>query len=383
MNRRSCLLATLLSLAALVGAGLTVAPAVAAPAPSVSAVKPNTGPLSGGNRVTILGKNFKPSPIVTFGKLRATHVTYVSASKLVVTAPKRAGGSTPLTVDVRVTTRAGTSARVSTDRFSFLARPSIASITPAAGPLAGGTRVVLKGARLQNVTAVTFGGVAGTSLHRSGATRIEVTAPPHAAGPVTVRVVAPHGSASSYFTYAPPAVSSLSPAHGSMRGGTLVTLSGTGFTGATSVLFDGTPAADFTVHSDSVITATSPSHGSAGPVGVQVTAPGAQSAIGPTSTFTYGIVDFQIAAGTGAGPWNTSDNPVRAWVGDVVRFHNADTAPHRLHASGSPGDHWAEDLAPGATLDWALTNTSVLGDLLYDHDYDTSARFYIAVDPPS
>lgn len=465
MQRRSYLLEALLSLVGLVGASLTVAPAVAAPAPSVSAVKPNTGPLSGGNRVTILGSNFKPSPIVRFGKLRATHVTYVSTSKLVVTAPTRAGGSAPLTVDVRVTTRAGTSARVGTDRFSFMAPPSIASITPAAGPVAGGSRVVLKGARFQNVSAVTFGGVAGTSLHRSSATQIEVTAPSHAAGPVTVGMVTPQGKATSHFsyqapptlttvspetgplaggneltltgtelagtryvtvddtklsptslsatevtvqlpahaagpvgvsittwggqteakiyTYAPPAVAGLSPSHGSMRGGTPVTISGSGFSGATAVTFDGTPAATFTVHSDSMITATSPPHSGAGPIDVQVTVPGGQSATDPADEFTYGIIDFTIAAGTGSGPWNTSGSPVLGWVGDVVRFHNADSFPHRLHAAGNPGAHWASDLAPGATFDWALQDTCVIGDVLYDHAYGTSARFYIVVDPPS
>ena len=439
--------------------------AVAASVPKVSAVKPNTGPLVGGKRVTILGSNFKSAATVKFGSLRATDVTFVSTSKLVVTAPKRAADAAPLTVDVRVTTAAGTSARVKADRYSFLAAPTISDVTPPAGPLTGGSRVVLTGARFQNASVVTFDGVAGTGLHVSSKTQVEVTAPEHTAGSVTVRLVTPQGKDTSEFsyqapptlttmspeagplaggneltltgthlagtryvtvdatelsptdqsdttvtvelpahaagpvpvsittwggqtgaevyTYVPPSVSGLAPSHGSMRGGTEVTLSGSGFTGATAVTFAGTPAADFTVHDDSTITAISPSRNATGPVDVQVTVPGGQSAIVPSDEFTYGIVDFTIPAGTGSGPWNTSDNPVLAWIGDVVRFHNADSVPHRLHADGGVGAHWATDLGPGGTLDWPLTGTSTLGDVLYDHDYGMTARFYLVVDMPS
>lgn len=383
MQRRHQLLAVLLPLFALLGVSLPPGQAAAAPAPTVSAVKPNTGPLTGGNRVTILGRNFTSAPTVKFGALRASHVTVVSRSKLVVTAPKRAAGSAPLSLDVRVTTTAGTSGRVGADRFSFLAAPTIAVVAPAAGSPAGGSRVVLTGARFQNATAVTFDGVAGASLHRSSATQVEVTAPPHTAGVATVELVTPQGTATSTFTYALPAVSGLSPAHGSMRGGTVVTISGSGFSGATGVTFDGTNAADFTVDSDSTITATSPPHGVAEPIEVQVTVAGGQSTTGPAAEFTYGIIDFTIPAGTGAGPWNTSADPVRGQVGDTVRFHNADSAPHRLHSNGHPGAHWAVDLAPGGSLDWPLVATSVLGDLNYDHLYSADARFYVVVDPAS
>jgi hypothetical protein len=70
-----------------------------------------------------------------------------------------------------------------------------------------------------------------------------------------------------------PVVSGVSPSVGPLAGGTSVTISGSGFTGATAVDFGGVPAASFSVVSDSEVTAVSPAQ-SAGPVDVTVTAPG-------------------------------------------------------------------------------------------------------------
>ena len=73
-----------------------------------------------------------------------------------------------------------------------------------------------------------------------------------------------------------PTVSGLSPTAGPAVGGTLVTITGTGFTGATAVDFGTTPATDFTVVSDTSITADSPA--GTGTVDVTVTTPGGTSA---------------------------------------------------------------------------------------------------------
>ena len=86
-------------------------------------------------------------------------------------------------------------------------------------------------------------------------------------------------------SYAPPVmVSSASPAIGSITGGTSVSITGNGFTGASAVTFGGTPAASFTVNSDTSITATTPAR-AAGTVDVSVTAT-AGSGTG-TNVFTY------------------------------------------------------------------------------------------------
>jgi PKD domain/IPT/TIG domain len=82
-----------------------------------------------------------------------------------------------------------------------------------------------------------------------------------------------------------PTVSKLAPKGGPATGGTSVTLTGTGFTGATSVKF-GSTSASFTVNSSSSITATSPA--GAGTVDVTVTTPHGTSATSASDRFKYG-----------------------------------------------------------------------------------------------
>ncbi|NNN20370.1 MAG: hypothetical protein HKL80_00005, partial [Acidimicrobiales bacterium] len=90
-----------------------------------------------------------------------------------------------------------------------------------------------------------------------------------------------------------PTVTSISPNSGPNTGGTRVTITGTGFSGATSVDFGTTSAASFTVNSDSQITATSPS-GSTGTVDVTVTTIDGTSAISTGDSFTFSL--WQISA---------------------------------------------------------------------------------------
>ena len=84
-----------------------------------------------------------------------------------------------------------------------------------------------------------------------------------------------------------PAVTAVSPTSGPLAGGTTVTITGSGFTGATAVNFGSTPASSFTVNSDSQITATSPAAAGVGPVDVTVTTPDGTSVTGAADQYTY------------------------------------------------------------------------------------------------
>jgi hypothetical protein len=88
-------------------------------------------------------------------------------------------------------------------------------------------------------------------------------------------------------TFGPvPAVLSVSPATGPVAGGTVVTITGTGFTGATAVKFDTADATSYTVNSATQITATAPA-GSAGTIDVRVTTPGGTSPATSADVYTY------------------------------------------------------------------------------------------------
>src|SRR5581483_5601484 len=142
--------------------------------------------------------------------------------------------------------------------------PTISSFNPTSG--GPGTSVVITGTNFTGATSVTFGG-ALASFTVNSATQITATVPSNAVtGPIAVTT--PNGTAtsSSNFTVIPaPTVTSFNPTSGKV--GTSVVITGTTFTGATSVKFNGT-SASFTVNSPTQITATVPPGASTGPVSV-------------------------------------------------------------------------------------------------------------------
>jgi hypothetical protein len=83
-----------------------------------------------------------------------------------------------------------------------------------------------------------------------------------------------------------PQVTKLTPTTGLAAGGTSVTITGFGFTGAAAVKFGSTPAASFKVNSWTSITAVSPPSAS-GSVDVTVTGPGGTSVASSTDLFRF------------------------------------------------------------------------------------------------
>jgi|GEM_PF-993477 len=105
-----------------------------------------------------------------------------------------------------------------------------------------------------------------------------------------------YGSSYTFTTLAlPPTLTALSP--GSGRVGTSVTLTGTNFTGATTVRFNGVAATAFTVVNSTTITATVPSGGSTGLVTV-TTAEGTASSPGNFTVLPYATPPSLVVSGT-------------------------------------------------------------------------------------
>jgi phospholipase C len=154
--------------------------------------------------------------------------------------------------------------------------PVVTGVSPAAGPVTGGTTVTVTGSGFTDATAVDFGAAPAAGFTATSDTQITATSPAQSAGIVDVTVTGPDGtsatSAADEFSYAAaPTITGISPGYGSPAGGTSVAISGSGFTGTSEVQF-GTADAAFTVVSDSQIAATTPPGSGAEPV--TVTAPG-------------------------------------------------------------------------------------------------------------
>jgi hypothetical protein len=167
--------------------------------------------------------------------------------------------------------------------------PTVTRVSPPSGPATGGTTVTITGTNFDGATGVSFGSTPAASFSVVSDTTLRAVAPP-GTGTVDVTVRNPGQSAvsaSDKYTYIPkPVVKSVSPSHGFRTGGQAVTISGSGFAGATAVSFGGKAAKSVTVNSGSSITAKTPAD-AVGTVDVAVTAAGGTSAATAADHFTF------------------------------------------------------------------------------------------------
>jgi IPT/TIG domain-containing protein len=172
------------------------------------------------------------------------------------------------------------------------AAPTISSFSPTSGPI--GTSVTVTGTGFQDTSVVNdveFNNTNATFTVNSD-TQITATVPTGATdGPIEVTDSEGTATSASNFDVTPspvPTITSFTPASG--QAGTSVIITGTGFTGATSVTFDGVTAT-FTVNSDTQITATVPATASTGPIAV--TTPGGTATSSATFTVDTSIERIQ------------------------------------------------------------------------------------------
>ena len=203
-----------------------------------------------------------------------------------------------------------TSVTSSADQFTYVAVPTVTSVSPNIGPTVGGTTVVITGTGFVGATEVQFDGTAAASFTVNSSTQITATSPA-GSGVVDVTVTIPVGvtsaaSSADQFTYvAAPTVTGVSPNNGPAAGGASVIITGTNFTSATAVKFGATSATTFTINSDSQITAIEPA--GAGVVDVTVTIPiSGTSAISSADHFTYAPAVTGVSPNIGPSTGSTS-----------------------------------------------------------------------------
>jgi hypothetical protein len=252
--------------------------------PNITGILSSSGSTLGGTNVTITGTNFTGATSVTFDGLAATSINVVNSTTITCITPAR---TTAGAVGIIVTTGGGPSGAFS--QFTYITPPNITSISQLTGSTTGRTSVTITGTNFAGTTMVTFGGLAATMINLVNSTTITCITPAHSAGAVNVIVTTlgggPSGAFSSFTYITPPNITGISPLVGSTAGGTSVTITGTSFTGETSVTFDGIAATTINVVNSTTITCITPARTTAGDVGIIVTTDGRSSSA--FSSFTY------------------------------------------------------------------------------------------------
>jgi len=238
--------------------------------------------------VTINGSGFTGATAVKFNGVAAT--TFSVGSDVQITATVPSGATTG---PIAVTTSGGTgTSATSFTVTSGVPAPTITSFTPTSGPI--GTSVTITGTNFTGATSVTLRNVTATFTVNS-ATSVTAKVPSTGASEGKWRVTTAGGTATAaayFYTTAgsppppppppsAPTVTSESKTSGPV--GTVLTLTGTNFTGATSVTLRYVNAS-FTVNSSTSITVTVPATG-ASDGRWRVTTPGG-TALGPYFTTT-------------------------------------------------------------------------------------------------
>ncbi|MBP2241986.1 hypothetical protein J2Z40_002559 [Cytobacillus eiseniae] len=218
----------------------TVNPSIAVlnPKPVISSINPEKGLTTGGETVTITGKNFLPGAKVYFGTNQATVISE-TPNEIVVTTPVGAQGL----VEVKVLNIDG---QFALGNFQYYADPTITSISPAEGEMTGGNRVTVIGSNYMNGAKVFINGIEAVTQF-STTSKLYATVPASLIdGTVDVKVVNPdgteveHANAYTYLTPPPPPIiqlDSLSANSGKLTGGESVYLFGANFDRNVKVYF--------------------------------------------------------------------------------------------------------------------------------------------------
>ena len=177
--------------------------------------------------------------------------------------------------------------------FAEIPAPAVTGVSPNQGPETSGRTVTITGSGFTGASTVDFGSIPATSFTVNSPTSITATVPSSTTpGAVNVTVTTPIATSPSapadQYTYLPvPAVTSVSPGNGPSTGGNTVTITGSGFAGASAVDFGSVPAASFAVNSPTSITASVPAGTAGTTADVEVTTIGGTSSRSAGDAYTY------------------------------------------------------------------------------------------------
>ncbi len=279
--------------------------------PMVTAVTPIKATTIGGTNITVHGKHFTATTTVHLGGVLANVVARNLPGSLTVQPAAHAAGrvavrvTNPAQGPIAVPAIAAVAASVSEMAAGFEYAPAeVTGITPAKGPIAGGTDVTIRGRGFAVLApnGVQIGGVPATHVNCVDASTITARTAAAVAGPGDVSVQNNNGepviTLARAFTFIDqPTVSRLEPAVG--PSGTVVTIHGVGFVAGAKVRVGGVAATNVAVASSTAITATTPVH-ALGAVDITVTNDGGTAA-SLVGGYTYTALSIEPARGLVAG----------------------------------------------------------------------------------
>ncbi|MBI5359860.1 MAG: IPT/TIG domain-containing protein [Planctomycetes bacterium] len=263
----------------------------APPAPQITSITPDNGLMAGGTSCTIAGNNFNSGVTVFFGANAAASVVRVDANTITCSSPAGNAGAVSIKV---VNTDAQYYILFNGYTYNSLPVPQITSVSPDNGFVTGGTSCTISGSNFNSGVAVFFGANAASNVTRVDSNTITCFSPAGNAGTVTIKAVntdTQYGLLTNGFTYnalPSPQITSVSPTHGPIAGGTSLTISGNNFSNGLIVKIGPNNATSVTVVNSSTITCLTPAVAVASTVNVTVTNPDSQ-AVTLTAGFSYDL----------------------------------------------------------------------------------------------
>jgi hypothetical protein len=169
--------------------------------PRVTTATPNSGPILGGTRVTIIGDGFQAPVQVLFGTAEARVLT-VNFAEIIVESPAArdtsptGSGAVTGPVDIIVRNLSSATSVTLAAGFNYKNAVQITAVGPTEGPFTGATRVTIDGTGFVAPVAVVIGGFTAQPISVSGTRIVALTSPialtscANVTGPTTVTNVA-------------------------------------------------------------------------------------------------------------------------------------------------------------------------------------------------
>lgn len=248
--------------------------------PSLSKISPNQGPTTGGTVALVTGAQLKPGATFLLDWEPVAKADIVSDTSAQLTTAPLAPGSYDLAVmnpdGQAAVLKAGFTA---IDPSDLGGKPSVGTVHPGAGSIAGGTKVKVTGTGFDTQSTLMLGGEAVTSWSVTSATEGSFVTPAHDAGLAALIITNPDGQSAvkldGFLYYVdPPVVYGVEPNVGPLAGGNDVEIQGAHFAPQLVVQLGDKPCTGVKVNGNGTsATCKAPAHDKEGAVAVLVQNP--------------------------------------------------------------------------------------------------------------